>query len=362
MSLSSSIDRLHPWTLLIDVIAVILVTYPICTWLVFGWRRKRDDIVLAMTPGAAASYFKAFQNKPYDDPHAAMADFKKFYKQWYGRRTFLLPTILCATVTFFLGYIEIDSLILALTDSLTDAAKPSYISIKPVAASAIAGAFVFVAANFIWKANRRALSSSDVLVGTLRLFIAVPLGYSFSAILNQETGAFVAFGLGAFPLQTVQSLFDRFTRKQLGADEEAESTRDQVTQLSCVDRIVASRLEEADITTICQLAYCDPVQTTLRTNYSFAFVQDIVSQALVWLYIKDKTGEISMLGLRGAYEIRQLLIDYQGEDGGEQERAHSIATSLAAKLEITEEECLNLLFQIGEDPYTIFLWEVWVPS
>jgi hypothetical protein len=84
-----------------------------------------------------------------------------------------------------------------------------------------------------------------------------------------------------------------------------------VIQLSGVDPPTADRLREADVTTIPQLAYCDPVQVSMRTNLGFQFVLDLVGQALAWalawIYFEKELGDLRLLGLRGSVEIRNLL-------------------------------------------------------
>lgn len=49
--------------------------------------------------------------------------------------------------------------------------------------------------------------------------------------------------------------------------------------LDSIDHPIADRLNGADILTIAQLAYTDPVQLAMRTGLGFDFVLDIVGQA-----------------------------------------------------------------------------------
>ena len=44
------------------------------------------------------------------------------------------------------------------------------------------------------------------------------------------------------------------------------------------------RYKDEGITTICGLAYADPIDLTIRTNFDFNYVVDCVSQALMWIY------------------------------------------------------------------------------
>ena len=54
--------------------------------------------------------------------------------------------------------------------------------------------------------------------GAIRMLIAIPLGYSFAALLKDDLGPFIAFAAGAFPLQNVETLLQRLANKQLGVE------------------------------------------------------------------------------------------------------------------------------------------------
>jgi hypothetical protein len=169
--------------------------------------------------------------------------------------------------------------------------------LPPVAVAAVAGAYGFVAWDLIWRTATRHLSASDILGSAVRMLVAIPLGYSFAALLKDEVGPFIAFAAGAFPLQAVATILQRLANKQLGIEIGASASKDQVTELSCVDRVIADRMQDADITTVGQLAYCDPVQTCMRTNLSFAFISDVTAQALAGINLGNKLANMRLFGL-----------------------------------------------------------------
>jgi len=157
----------------------------------------------------------------------------------------------------------------------------------------------------------------------------------------------------------VSTILQRLANKQLGVEIGASASKDQVTELSCVDRVIADRLQDADITTIGQLAYCDPVQICMRTNFSFAFISDIAAQALAWIYLGNKLADLRVLGLRGAVEIRYLYENIKSSNPAQNECAEPILKKAASILDLSPEEFQNVAEEIGEDPYTIFLTETW---
>jgi hypothetical protein len=93
---------------------------------------------------------------------------------------------------------------------------------------------------------------------------------------------------------------------QLGV-ELGPTEKSDLLGLDGIDKPLVERLAIEDITSIVQLAYCDPIQLTMRTNLSFNAVVDLVSQALAWVYLGEKLTAIRPLGCRGAYEVRQLI-------------------------------------------------------
>jgi hypothetical protein len=147
----------------------------------------------------------------------------------------------------------------------------------------------------------------------------------------------------------------RLLTTQLKVELGAGTEKDQVINLSGVDKNMADRLDEADITTILQLAYCDPVQTCMRTSLSFAVISDISSQSLAWLYFGDNLTNLRKIGLRGACEMRFLRQDLQAADP----KATALVQSASKSLQISEEEFKNALQEISEDPHTEFLAKTW---
>src|SRR5436305_10428327 len=119
----------------------------------------------------------------------------------------------------------------------------------------------------------------------------------------------MAFATGVLPLGAVNTVLRQLANKRLGLEIGASQSGSQVQQLSGIDAAIADRIEDADITTIPQLAWCDPIQLTMRTNLNFDYVVDICSQALAWVYFDSKLDALRSLGLRGAFEIRVLFLD-----------------------------------------------------
>ena len=137
--------------------------------------------------------------------------------------------------------------------------------LQPVAAAGIIGGYLWVVAGFISSARRYNLSPTDVLNGALRLSVAAAIGYTISSIVNQSVAPFVAFAMGAFPLSAMNVILRRLASKQLGIEIGVTNQPDQITSLDGIDALTADQLHDSGITTIPQMAYCDPVQLCMRT-------------------------------------------------------------------------------------------------
>jgi hypothetical protein len=347
--------KLHLDSVLLSFIPVVVMAYPLFIHFCWGWRRKADDVLLAMSPNCKRIYLQTFQSRKIDVKEAA-AEFNKFYHSWYGRKFLLAPILIVMTVATVLSYALADTGLFELHNfNKISILVADYVHVPAVAAAAMAGAYGFVAWDLIWRTARRNLAPADILGGAIRMLIAIPLGYSFAALLKDDLGPFIAFAAGAFPLQNVETLLQRLANKQLGVEMGASASKDQVVELSCVDRVIADRLEDADITTVCQLAYCDPVQICMRTNLSFAFVSDIAGQALAYIYLGNKLADLRPLGLRGAVELRNLCDEVKRNDP----TALAVRAKAASVMDISPEVFQNVAEEIGGDPYSIFLAEMW---
>jgi hypothetical protein len=359
--------RHHGFSILFAVISAIIVAYPLAVYIIFGWQRRANDIIGSLTPISAQLYLHTFQISNVKVEVAlsnvkvevALNVFRKFYARWYGRRYLTIPTIFLIIIVFVLTFVLGETTFVDLAKrNASPIVSTNFMTLPDIAVASIAGAYAFVAWDIILRSSRRTLTAADILGSTIRMLIAVPLGYSVSALVKDDIGAFVAFAAAAFPIQTIQTILQRLLNKQLNVELGAGTEKDQVINLSGVDKNTAERLVEADITTILQLAYCDPVQTCMRTSLNFAVISDISAQALAWLYFEDNLAKLRKIGLRGACEIRILMDGLKAADPD----AAAVLQSASTSLGLSTDEFKNALEEIADDPQTEFLVKTWLPG
>ena len=232
--------------------------------------------------------------------------------------------------------------------------------LSPVYASALAGGVAWVFFDQLARIRRRDFTADDVASHILRLVISMPLGVALTAIMKDEGAVPVAFLLGAFPTNALFKYARRVAdrRLQLGDTPSTEAAF-QLEVLQGVGRPQAERYAEEGIQSVLQLAYSDPIDATVRTNYELDYVTDCVSQALLWTYTADKLHEVQMLGLRGAVEAYNLREQLASSDSAEQQIAEENLREIAKALGVTESTAQRILYEVANDPYAQFICNVW---
>jgi hypothetical protein len=129
--------------------------------------------------------------------------------------------------------------------------------------------------------------------------------------------------------------------------------------LQSIGKTNAERFNDEGISTIVQMAYVDPIDLTIRTNFDFNYVIDCVSQALLWIYFEDKTHTLVNYSLRGAQEACSLVKALKSAQQAERDEATTTLSAIAAALNMAPACVQTTLEQIGEDPYTEFISSIW---
>jgi hypothetical protein len=231
--------------------------------------------------------------------------------------------------------------------------------IPPIVIAAFLGAYVWVLLDQISRNHNRNLTRHDVYRGVYRLLIAIPLGMSLAKVFNTEFGVMGAFLLGTFPTQTLLRMARRRFVDKTGLGEQTEDGPTELAQLQGIDKETAERLRDVGLTTVVDLAWRNPVELTIRTNFSFDFVIDCISQALVWVYFGEKTKKLYHLSLRGAQEVRHLWMQLSSDNVNARLAAEQVLKDAATLLEMDSLSLRHTLDQIADDPYTQFLWKIW---
>jgi hypothetical protein len=352
----------YPWALChtIIIIGVTVLIAPLIRFILVGWASKKKDIIDGLNAAALRAYFERFSPsvRPPEQGKELVA-FNELYNTWYGKRFYLLP----ALILLICGIVSVSVVVLTALDNLNYLKNP-FSDIPVIAIAALSGAYLWCAHDLILRSRRLDLTPSDVLWCGLRFIVAVPMAYAFGGIFADNAASFIAFALGAFPLSRLLSILRIIANKKMDLGASEEEARDDIVKLQGVDRPIVERLENEDVTTVSQMAYCDPVQLVMRSNLSFNFITDCMNQALAWLYLEDKLITLRSRGLRGAVEIKNFIDALDDENPMPENRVEH-ETAVAALPEIAKAiaqdiHTTKVVFrEIAGDPYTVFLSNAW---
>jgi hypothetical protein len=334
------------------VVLIALLVVPVVIYLFTGWSVRRSEILGAVSTKGATLYFKQFYPalKPGTDVLKAFDD---HYLRRYGRRHYVVPLALLATVTSFLLVMASHTLLNWLLG------ESSKTNLPPVAVGATAGAYMWVAGDLLMRCRGRQLAPIDLYWAALRFVIAIPLGFAFTGILKDEAAVGIAFLLGAFPTHTLLTIARRVGNRKLGLSEGGQDAQSEVEQIQGITPGLAERLRDEGVSTVLQLAYSDPVDLTIRTSFSFLYVIDCISQALAWIYLEGDLQKTRKWSLRGAHEINTLITELQEGTDVAKATAEATIDRVAALLGIDRDVFARLLSEIAFDPYTEFIVNIW---
>lgn len=341
---------------LATILLLGLLLLPVVLFIATTWKTKRRDICSFFSdPDVVRLYFQQFFRLDIGDEQRAAAAFESSFSRRFGRRHFALPLVFLLAISAVEIFLTADTVAgwLQLTSRLQ-------LRLPPIAVAAIAGGYMWVLGDLIGRNNRADISPTTLYWSAFRLVIVVPFAYALAQLLTENAGVPVAFLIGAFPTQTLRRVASRLAVRQIGVGEVGETGVTELEKLQGITTTNAERFSDEGIITIPQLAYADPVDLSIRTNFSFNYVVDCVSQALAWIYFENQLGEMRKYSLRGAQEIASLIGELDAGSRAEKARAAVVVKDLAKKLGIEDpaafEHCLR---EVANDPYTLFLRDVW---
>ncbi len=346
---------LYNWLIIsICFIAWIFLLLPSIAYLKTGWLSRFNMLKGVLSEEALKVYFSQFfPSKEHIQKGNLGKEFEKLFFKDYGRRHYILPLILLALTSLAGMLLLVNNLFLWFKMC------PTLISIHPIAISAFLGAYMWVANDQLERFRTRNFTSHDVCICSYRFLIAIPLGFSFAAIFNDTVGITSAFLLGTFPAQTLMKYARRFVNQKMNIADDVTEPLNELQQLQSINKEEAERYRDEGITNILDLAYADPIDLTIRTNFNFNYVLDCASQALLWLYLGKNVEKVRLLGLRGAQEAAALYVGLKSNDPETKKIYEENFKAVAVALGVDEKAFSLTLIQIAEDPYTQFFCNVW---
>jgi hypothetical protein len=326
-----------------------------------GWRERRERIFTYFKPSALKLYFTLYfpsvDISKDSDPNL-ISRFEKHYGCYYGRRHYIAPFILLSIISG-LGLFVVSETLKNWYGNTSN-----HFAVSPIVISSFLGAFTWVAFDQISRFRRRDCSSGDMYRGSFRFLIAVPFGYGLAAFANKDFGIAIGFLVGAFPTETLFKIGRRLAGQKLGLGEDDTSAASELEMLQNIGRTNAERFYDEGVTTIAELAWTDPVDLSVRTNFDFNYVVDCMGQALLAVYVGASIKKLGPFSLRAGQEAAAMIYNL-GQDiesaspTPKQRYARQALTQAAGALNLDPKTLYFTLSYVAEDPYTRFLWEIW---
>ena len=326
-----------------------------------GWRERRQRIFTYFKPAALKRYFTLYfpsVDITKDSNPTLISRFEKHYGCYYGRRHYIAPFILLSIISG-LGLFVVSE---TLKNWYGDASN--HFAVSPIVISSFLGAFTWVASDQISRFQRRDCKSGDLYQGSFRFLIAVPFGYSLAAFANKDFGIAVGFLVGAFPTETLFKIGRRLAGQKLGIGEDNTPAASELELLQNIGKTNAERFYDEGVTTIAELAWTDPVDLSVRTNFDFNYVIDCMGQALLAVYVGADIKKLGPFSLRAAQDAASIVNDI-GQDiesanpTPKQKYARQALTQAAGALNLDPKTFYYTLYAVAWDPYTRFLWSIW---
>lgn len=362
------------WLLMSAVVlsATALTAAPCIAFLLQGWRKRLDEFKNSIRQFAISAYLQQFWERRLDEQPVARTDvheaeklFDTIYVEHYGRRAFAVPVILLLATTFISAVLVVQTGIdTCVAHACVSKSQPAGrfaplgdITLPGGSVAAIGGAYLFVVGDLVRRARWRTLTASDVSWYVLRQILAIPIGLAFIKVAAPNVAVLVAFGLGAFPLDTLLKQLLRLTNKAIGSTEEQQEP-DQLLQLDGVTVAIATELAAEGIESIDELVGTDPVLLSIRSGVPFASVLRFASQAVVRIHFGSQASKLTAIALGNAYLITELVAALDRPDPGAQQRLSDVVTVLKADAAATipSEETVKAGFKaVAAHGYTKFL-------
>lgn len=361
-----------------------LASAPLIRFVVLDWDTRYLEFLNRLNSDALTAYLQQFwEKRTMDDPRfiawrleecpdkattqaqidrSMDAIFEALYHEQYGRSAFFMPMALL----FFSIFISTVFGILAYSHQTTIAIENTDVTV--IAIASITGAYMYIVSDSIQNVRQRSLNSSTVYWYTLRMILAIPIGVALTSLIAQDAQPFVAFGLGALPMDQIIKGLRHLSTEKLNLTV-AEEESDQLIKLEGVTARISSLLIAEGVDSIDQIINVDPVLLSIRTGLAFKFILHLGSQAIVRRHLGETTEKLIPLGLANARSIADLVDDLDDKNGADaKSRAEAVlaaATALVMSASnndpavVTSDyssACLEYNFrQIAKNNYTKFI-------
>jgi len=330
------------------------------TLLYMGHRKnllnKRDMLNNLMSEEGVLDSYRARFGQIGDKREKIVAGLFDLY---YRAGTYWMAVVLnmvVVTIGMAIGMIRV-GISFELPDEIEALAKNAPLTLS----MGFAGAYLLGLYDTLRRCRTSDLSAYSLHFTWVHMILASILAPLVGQAFTPAIGAPVAFGLGLLPIKDTVDFARESAKKKLEMNTAAQTPNGPALGLvQGLNKDVIDRLEEEGITSTVELAYYDPIKLFLKTNFQWAWVIDVMDQAILINYVGHKIEVLRPVGIRGAIEM--TVLGEPTETGtAAQQRISNVVSIVAKKLGMTADEALNLGDNLYEDGQVDLLWELFKP-
>lgn len=224
-----------------------------------------------------------------------------------------------------------------------------------------AGAYLLSLYDTLRRCRTGDLTAYSLHFTWVHMVLASILAALVGKAFQPGVAALVAFGLGLLPIKDTLDFVRAYIKKkmQIGTKDEAGGGPSLVL-VQGLNNDVVDRLDEEGISSTVELAYYDPIKLFLKTNFQWAWVIDVIDQAILIKYVGESIKALRPVGIRGSIEMTVL-----GEPEPDERSAHDGVDQrvaiVAKRLGVTEQEARNLGKNLYEDGQVDLIWQLYKP-
>lgn len=226
--------------------------------------------------------------------------------------------------------------------------------------AAVSGAFVWGMYDALRRYSDTSLSPESLHFTWLRMLIAGAVAPFVGFLFNDRAGNLVAFGIGAFPTNTLQDFLKAQVTKKLDVKTQADPMEPpSLHHLQGATGPTIDMLKEVGVDSVEHLAYADPLRLFMRTNTPWKVILDLIDQALLSIYVDDKAALLRTVGMRGAIEFSTVHNQLNSPDPATAAIGAAAVTMIAKILDLGEDAVRNLALTMNEDYQCQFIASLW---
>lgn len=194
-----------------------------------------------------------------------------------------------------------------------------------------------------------------------RMWLKFWVAAAVAAILSGGVVASMHPALGfAIGLVSIPVLFEAVADKAskvLNVKSAEGDTTTKLTVLQGATPNVIDVLNDIDIRSTVQLAYCDPVNVIMSTNLAWVVIIDLIDQSLLFNYIGPDAAKIRSGGYRGCIEVATIGAHLNG-DAKEKLVGSASLSNFASLLGWPEPKALDLVQTLYTDAQVNLIWDL----